>query len=382
MRKLAEILFLNRTYPALMMYLYSFLTAVLRGGCRHGSLLCAALLCTLLPTGAVFAQQNAGLGTASPHASALLDMTSTTQGLLVPRMSTLQRTNIIAPANGLLVFDTDVSRFYFYNTATTSWISVPILADVPTGGTGATWSLTGNAGLNAASQFLGTTDAQPLVFRTSNSTRATILADGNIGIGTTTPQSALEISSAGSGLRFTNLTTSTPTTTGTGKVLSVNTQGDVVLVDDAQGTGALPVGAPAGSTLRYNGTNWVTSSTLINSGTQIGINTTPSRTLDVNGNARIGANGTTITNIIKATGTITATNFILPENSTTLTFTVTGAALGSSVIISPSSGMANGLVIAYSRVSAANTVEIRISNILSSVAITLPAMDYYITVIE
>lgn len=365
-----------------MIYLDAFLTAVLRGGCRHGSLLCAALLCILVSTGVVSAQQNAGLGTASPHASALLDMTSTTQGLLVPRMSTLQRTAINPPANGLLVFDTDASRFYFYNTATTSWIALPVLADVPSGGTGATWSLVGNGGINPALQFLGTTDAQPLFIRTNGSTRATVLANGNIGIGTAAPQSALEISSVGSGLRFTNLTASTPTTTATGKVLSVNASGDVVLVDDAQGSGSLPVGAPSGVTLRYNGVNWVTSSTLINNGTQIGVNTTPTRTLDVNGNARIGANGTTITNIIKVTVTVTSNTFILPESSTTLTFSVPGAAMGSSVVVSPGSGMTNGLMIAYSRVSAANTVEVRISNILSAVAITLPGTDYYITVIE
>jgi hypothetical protein len=366
-----------------MMYLYSSFMTVLRGGCRRGSLLCAAFLCILVSTGVVSAQQNAGLGTASPHPSSLLDMTSTTQGLLVPRMTTLQRTAINPPANGLLVFDTDASRFYFYNAATTSWTALPVLADVPSsGGTGATWSLTGNAGINSAAQFLGTTDAQPLFIRTNGSTRATVLANGNVGIGTSAPQSALEISSTGSGLRFTNLTAATPTTSGTGKVLSVNATGDVVLVDDAQGSGSLPVGAPAGATLRYNGTNWVTSNTLINTGTQIGISTTPTRTLDVNGNVRIGVSGTTITNVIKVTATVTSNIFILPENSTTLTFSVPGAALGSSVIVSPGSGMTNGLMIAYSRVSAANTVEVRISNILSSVAITLPGTDYYITVIE
>jgi hypothetical protein len=43
----------------------------------------------------------------SPNASAMLDIVSNNKGMLVPRMSTLQRNAIISPATGLLVFDTD-----------------------------------------------------------------------------------------------------------------------------------------------------------------------------------------------------------------------------------------------------------------------------------
>ncbi len=58
----------------------------------------------------------------------------------------------------------------------------------------------------------------------------------NVGIGTTTPHNKLEITGTGSGLRFTNLTSaSTAGPTGT-KVLSVNANGDVILVTDATGS--------------------------------------------------------------------------------------------------------------------------------------------------
>jgi len=53
--------------------------------------------------------------------TAILDVKSTTQGLLIPRMATSNRTGITDPANGLLVFDTDTKSVWFYELSTTSW---------------------------------------------------------------------------------------------------------------------------------------------------------------------------------------------------------------------------------------------------------------------
>ena len=53
------------------------------------------------------------------------------------------------------------------------------------GGGTSGWGLSGNAGTNNASQFIGTTDNMGLVFRTNNITRLSISASGNVGIGTT-----------------------------------------------------------------------------------------------------------------------------------------------------------------------------------------------------
>lgn len=53
--------------------------------------------------------------------TAILDVKSTTQGLLIPRMSTANRIGITNPANGLFVFDTDTKSVWFYETTTTSW---------------------------------------------------------------------------------------------------------------------------------------------------------------------------------------------------------------------------------------------------------------------
>src|SRR5688572_22605305 len=48
-----------------------------------------------------------GVGTATPAPSAQLDIVSTTKGLLIPRMTSAQRTGIASPAEGLLVYQTD-----------------------------------------------------------------------------------------------------------------------------------------------------------------------------------------------------------------------------------------------------------------------------------
>src|SRR5262249_23479314 len=49
------------------------------------------------------------------------------------------------------------------------------------------WQLTGNSGTAANSGFLGTTDKQPLIFRTLNAERMRVESDGRVGIGTATP---------------------------------------------------------------------------------------------------------------------------------------------------------------------------------------------------
>lgn len=60
--------------------------------------------------------------TADP--SAMLDVKSLTKGMLVPRMTSVQRTSISSPATGLLVFDTNENAFYFYTGAVWSNLSV------------------------------------------------------------------------------------------------------------------------------------------------------------------------------------------------------------------------------------------------------------------
>ena len=60
--------------------------------------------------------QNVGIGTTTPAASAALDVNSTNKGILIPRMTTAQRTAIVSPTNGLMVFDTTTNTFWFYKS--------------------------------------------------------------------------------------------------------------------------------------------------------------------------------------------------------------------------------------------------------------------------
>ena len=66
---------------------------------------------SVLSTKAQIAVNNDG---SSPDASAMLDVTSSNKGILIPRMTTTERTAISSPATGLLVYDTDFNSFWYY----------------------------------------------------------------------------------------------------------------------------------------------------------------------------------------------------------------------------------------------------------------------------
>lgn len=71
---------------------------------------------------------NVGINTTNPHASAIMELESNNRGLLIPRMTSTQRVAITAPATGLLVFDSDVNAFYFFNG--TTWSAVTIKSEL------------------------------------------------------------------------------------------------------------------------------------------------------------------------------------------------------------------------------------------------------------
>lgn len=74
-----------------------------------------SLLVVVLYVAQLHAQNNVGIGTPTPDASAILDLASTDRGFLAPRMTTAQRTAIATPAPGLLVYDLTDNCYYYYN---------------------------------------------------------------------------------------------------------------------------------------------------------------------------------------------------------------------------------------------------------------------------
>lgn len=103
--------------------------------------------------------QSVGIGTNKPAASAQLDASSTTKGLLIPRL-TAQRMTVAAPIKGLMVFDNETNSFWFFNG--TAWTSLP-------GGYGSSgWVLTGMEGTADGTSLIGTLGDVPLNIRVNN----------------------------------------------------------------------------------------------------------------------------------------------------------------------------------------------------------------------
>ena len=105
---------------------------------------------------------NVGIGTTSPSITALLELSSTSAGILIPRLTQAERDAINSPALWLLIFNTTAQQFEYWNGS--QWI--PLIS--ATSLTSSSWSLTGNAGTNPATNFLGTTDNQPLIIKVNN----------------------------------------------------------------------------------------------------------------------------------------------------------------------------------------------------------------------
>ena len=96
--------------------------------------------------------QNVGIGTVFPNASAQLDITSTSKGLLIPRLTSSQRTAIASPATGLLVYETTSSSFWYYNGS--AWNQLVSVATSP-------WTVSGNNIYNTNSGYVGIGTATP-----------------------------------------------------------------------------------------------------------------------------------------------------------------------------------------------------------------------------
>lgn len=58
---------------------------------------------------------NVGIGTTTPHPSAILDMSSLNKGVLLPRFNTIQMNAISLPLEGLLVYNVETHSFWYWS---------------------------------------------------------------------------------------------------------------------------------------------------------------------------------------------------------------------------------------------------------------------------
>jgi len=120
------------------------------------------LLSFLFAPFVIFAQ--VGIGTTSPNSSSILELKSTSQGLLTPRMTKGQRNAITSPATGLLIYQTNnTAGFYYYDGS--NWVTF--------GGGDTDWTISGNNIYNANTE--------------------------NVGVGTITPSTKFHIKGTASG---------------------------------------------------------------------------------------------------------------------------------------------------------------------------------------
>ena len=97
---------------------------------------------------------NVGIGTLTPNSSAMLDVTSSSKGVLIPRMNTaaMNSISVSATTDGLIIYNTDSFCFCYYNTNTSAWTS--LCNSGGSGSPGATGP-TGAAGATGATGPIG-----------------------------------------------------------------------------------------------------------------------------------------------------------------------------------------------------------------------------------
>lgn len=245
-----------------------------------------SLTITLLIAGTAFSQVSVTADGSAPDNSAMLDVKSTTRGLLIPRMTNTDMNGIISPVAGLMLYNTTDNNFYYYTG--TSWKFI-------VGNYDSDWVVSSNNLYSGVSGNVGIGIASP--------TRKLHVYDGGAKIESNSGQTYVELSagsvianeSSGGTSRFVTSIGNT-WTWGIGKTNSYSDNFQLVYYPNG----------------RYD-------ITVLTSNGNVGINNTgPSQKLDVYGNMKLygafydtgndpGTNGQVLSS------TVTGTDWITPS---------------------------------------------------------------------
>jgi len=197
-----------------------------------------------------------GINTNNPDASSALEIESTTGGILIPRLTETQRDAITEPATGLMIYQTNqTTGFYFFDG--TVWTKIDGVAGPQ-----------GLAGSDGAQGPVGPAGAQGIQGETGpKGDQGPAGAQGPVG-----PEGAQGIQGA---------------TGAAGPVGDQGLQGDTG-IQGVQGDVGPLVSGTNGQTLYNNGTEWVATSNLLNSGASVGIGLTA--TIDASAVLQIESN--------------------------------------------------------------------------------------------
>ena len=182
------------------------------------------VLALLISIASLTAVAQVGIGTTSPDTSSMLEVESTTKGMLIPRMLTAQRTAISSPAIGLLVFDTNTQSFWFYSS---SWV------ELATGSPKTIVDADGDTKIEVEQSA----DEDNVRFTTAGSQRMKINESGDTYIGDGTNNTHIEsdgsLSYEGTATRFDDLRVNVARLTGSG----IRAPGKNEIVDAGAGPG-------------------------------------------------------------------------------------------------------------------------------------------------